>query len=81
MVCENCKTSLKRKKVIVLFSGSVSGSSFTIYLCEKCAKNKRILEKMQHINDCKLALADGEISVDEFNKEIRVLHEEVKKNE
>ncbi|GAH93057.1 unnamed protein product [marine sediment metagenome] len=72
-ICANCKKRLRQCNVHTLFSGSISGASCVTYLCMKCRNNKTILKKMQHINDLKLYVMDGEMSVSEFNKKVRVL--------
>lgn len=57
--CANCEKTLRKSDVKILFSGSLSGLSCVTYLCGRCANNKRILEKMQKINDRKLDIMDG----------------------
>lgn len=59
VLCENCKKKVRQNNVRTLFSGSMSGFSCVTHLCGKCANNKRIMEKMQKINDRKLDLMDG----------------------
>lgn len=75
IVCDGCGKKVRRENIGTLFSGSLSGAHVVAYLCMKCKNNGALLEKMQRINDWKLALMDGEISLQDFNKKVRVLHE------
>jgi hypothetical protein len=58
--CANCRKQLRHNQIVTLFSGSISGVSCVTRLCRKCAGNNSIMEKMQHINDRKLEVMDGE---------------------
>lgn len=71
-MCENCGKRLVGKNA-VLFSASLSGNSCRTYLCMRCNNNKTILKKMRRFNELKLDVMDGYISVQEFNKKVRVL--------
>ncbi|GAI44660.1 unnamed protein product [marine sediment metagenome] len=72
--CDNCGKKVSWENSITLSSRSSSGNSCVTLLCMKCKNNNTIFKKMQHINDLKLDVMDGDISVQEFNKKIRALH-------
>jgi hypothetical protein len=53
-----------------LFSGSLSGNSCITHLCGNCGGNDRILNQMQKVNDLKLQLMDGEISLETYKQKL-----------
>lgn len=56
--CEYCGKAI-RGKPIILFSGSVTGSSTATYLCVGCGKNKSVIKKLSETNDWILNKMDG----------------------
>jgi len=82
LFCGNCGKKIRpfAKNLAVVISSSLSGNRCYTSLCDKCGKNKIILTQMQRINDCKLQLMDGEISLETYKQKITdIKSEEVNK--
>ena len=71
--CMNCGKKVRGldRTSVILSSISLSGNKCFTYLCGRCGRNQKILTQMQKINDEKLCLMDGEISLDEYNEKIK----------
>ena len=76
--CMNCKKSIRfnDRSALVIDSSSLSGSNCFTVLCGKCGHNAKIRERMQKINDLKLELMDGEISLESYRVKLESLLKE-----
>jgi hypothetical protein len=74
-LCTNCKKRFRvhDRNAKVIVSHSLLGSVCFTRLCGKCGNNDKIRIKMQKVNDLKLELMDGELSLDEYKLKLSSL--------